>query len=136
LNHLPYDTPIILFCLDNSAFMGATEEGCLTPLSKCVKGDKNFHAVGELVFAPEQSIGFALEQLKHILEVCGAHPIHILCPILRYFTFLCCRDSSHMTNSGKSDFFRFLLLVMSMISKRKDKHFNIEAYYRKESKTF
>jgi hypothetical protein len=83
LNLLPADTPIILFCLDNSAFMGATEEGSLTPMSKSVKGDKKYHAVGDLVVAPEQSIGFALEQLKRILEVCGDHPIYILCPLPR-----------------------------------------------------
>jgi hypothetical protein len=95
----------ILFCLDNSAFMGATEEGSLTPMSKSVKGDKKYHAVGDLVVAPEQSIGFALEQLKRILEVCGDHPINILCPLPRYFTFPCCRDVTHMLNSGKPDFF-------------------------------
>jgi hypothetical protein len=109
LNLLPADTPIILFCLDNSAFMGATEEGSLTPMSKSVKGDKKYHAVGDLVVAPEQSIGFALEQLKRILEVCGDHPVYILCPLPRYFTFPCCRDPTHMLNSGKPDFFLTLL---------------------------
>ncbi len=90
--------------------MGAAEDGCLTPMSKCVKGDKkNFHAIGELVVAPEQSIGFALEQLKRILEVCGDHPLYILCPIPRYFTFPCCREPTHMVNSGKPDFFLTLL---------------------------
>jgi hypothetical protein len=107
---LPPDTPIIIFCLDNSSFMGASEDGCLTPMSKCVKGDKkNFHAIGELVVAPEQSIAFALEQLKRILEVCGDHPLYILCPLPRYFTFPCCRDPTHMVNSGRPDFFLSLL---------------------------
>jgi hypothetical protein len=81
-----------------------------TYMSKCVKGDKkNFHTIGELVVAPEQSIGFALEQLKRILEVCGEHPLYILCHIPRYFTFPCCREPTHMVNSGKPDFFLTLL---------------------------
>ncbi len=63
----------------------------------------------DLVVAPEQSIGFALEQLKRILEVCGDHPIYILCPLPRYFTFPCCRYVTHMLNSGKPDFFLTLL---------------------------
>jgi hypothetical protein len=110
LSLLPSDTPIIIFCPDNSAFMGAAEDGCLTPMSKCVKGDKkNFHAIGELVVAPEESIGFALEQLKRILEACGEHPLYILCPIPRYFTFPCCREPTHMVNSGRPDFFLTLL---------------------------
>jgi hypothetical protein len=60
LTHLPADTQIIIFCLDNSAFLGDAEDGCLTPMSKCVNGDKSFHAIGDLEVAPEQSIGFAL----------------------------------------------------------------------------
>jgi hypothetical protein len=74
LNLLPADTPIILFCLDNSAFMGATEEGSLTPMSKSVKGDKKYHAVGDLVVAPEQSIGFALEQQNASWRSAGTTP--------------------------------------------------------------
>ncbi len=59
--------------------------------------------------SPEQSIGFALEQLKRILEVFGEHPLYILCPIPIYFTFPCCREPTHMVNSGKPDFFLTLL---------------------------
>jgi hypothetical protein len=79
--------------------MGPAEDGCLTPMSKCVKGDKNFHAIGDLVVAPAQSIGFALEQLKRILEVCGDQPsLHPL-PHPRYFTFPCW-EPTHIVNSG------------------------------------
>ncbi len=44
---------------------------------------------------------------------------------------LCCRLNSRRTTLGTR-----ATLVMSTISKRKDKRFDIEAYYRNESKTF
>jgi hypothetical protein len=36
LSGLPKDTPIIFFCLDNSSFLAASEEGGLVPISKCI----------------------------------------------------------------------------------------------------
>ncbi len=36
----------------------------------------------------------------------------------------------------QQDVILYMIVVMSTISKRKDKHFDIEAYYRNESKTF
>ncbi len=39
LGSVPPDTPVVLFCLDNSCFMGLNEDGSLNPISKCVEGD-------------------------------------------------------------------------------------------------
>jgi hypothetical protein len=45
-------------------------------------------------------------------------------------------SKSSVKNGCKNSQNGLLLLVMSTISKRKDKRFDIEAYYRNESKTF
>ncbi len=49
LGCLPPSTPIVLFCLDNSYFLAATEEGGMVPISRCVPGDSTFHVNGALV---------------------------------------------------------------------------------------
>jgi hypothetical protein len=43
MGSLPVCTPIVLFCLDNSSFLAATEEGGLLPISKCVEEDDGYH---------------------------------------------------------------------------------------------
>ena len=53
MSGLPVGTPIVLFCLDNSSFLAATEEGGMVPISKCVEGDHGYHVKGALVVAPE-----------------------------------------------------------------------------------
>ncbi len=44
---------MIFFCLDNSSFLAASEEGGLIPISKCVPEDDGCHVAGALVVAPE-----------------------------------------------------------------------------------
>ncbi len=39
LGSVPPDTPVVLFCLDNSCFMGLDEDGSMNPISKCVEGE-------------------------------------------------------------------------------------------------
>jgi hypothetical protein len=53
MSSLPAGTPIILFCLDNSSFLAASDEGGLVPISKCVPEDDGYHVKGALVVAPE-----------------------------------------------------------------------------------
>ncbi len=48
MSSLPAGTPIILFCLDNSSFLAASEEGGLAPISKCVPEDDGYHVKGAL----------------------------------------------------------------------------------------
>jgi hypothetical protein len=56
MGSLPRGTPIVFFCLDNSSFLAATEEGGLVPISKCVEEDDSYHVNRALVVAPERSI--------------------------------------------------------------------------------
>jgi len=56
LSGLPSDTPVIFFCLDNSSFLAASEEGGLVPISKCVPEDDGYHMAGALVVAPERAM--------------------------------------------------------------------------------
>jgi hypothetical protein len=67
MGNLPAGTPIVLFCLDNSSFLAATEEVGLIPISKCVEEDDGYHVIGALVVAPERSIQFSVEQLNRII---------------------------------------------------------------------
>jgi hypothetical protein len=56
LGSAPPDTPVVLFCLDNSCFMGLDENGGMNPISKCVEGDDGYHVKRALVVAPERSL--------------------------------------------------------------------------------
>jgi hypothetical protein len=47
MSSLPAGTPIILFCLDNSSFLAASEEVGLAPISKCVQEDDGYHVKGQ-----------------------------------------------------------------------------------------
>jgi hypothetical protein len=73
LGSLPPGTPIVLFCLDNSCFLSATEEGGMVPISRCVPGYSTFHVNGALVVAPERALQHAVDQLKWI-RTCSLPP--------------------------------------------------------------
>jgi hypothetical protein len=64
LGSVPLDTPVVLFCLDNSCFTGLNEEGSMNPISKCVEGDDGYHVKGALVVEPDRSLRHALDQKK------------------------------------------------------------------------
>jgi hypothetical protein len=66
MSGLPPGMPIVLFCLDNTSFLAATEEGGMVPISKCGPGD--YHVNGALVVAPERALQLSVEQLKRIVE--------------------------------------------------------------------
>jgi hypothetical protein len=61
MNGLPAVTPIVLFCMDNSSFLAASEEGGMAPISKCVEGDHGYHVKGALVVAPERALQYATD---------------------------------------------------------------------------
>jgi hypothetical protein len=65
---LPAGTPIVLFCLDTSSFLAASEEGGKNPISKCVEEDDGYHVNGALVVAPERAIQHAVDQLCRIIR--------------------------------------------------------------------
>jgi uncharacterized membrane protein YgcG len=115
LGSVPPDTPVVLFCLDNSCFMGLNEDGSMNPISKCVEGDDGYHVKGALVVAPERSIRQALEQEKRIIAVCGNHPVFVISPWLRYARCPCCSELTHVTNFSDSDFIQTLLADLTKL---------------------
>jgi hypothetical protein len=64
LSSLPAKTPVVFFCLDNSSFLAASEEGGMIPFSKCVPEDDGYHVPGALVVAPERAMQYATAQLR------------------------------------------------------------------------
>jgi hypothetical protein len=68
MSSLPAGTPIILFCLDNSSFLAASDEGGLVPISKCVPEDDGYHVKGALVVAPECALQLTLDLLRKLVS--------------------------------------------------------------------
>jgi hypothetical protein len=113
---LPPDTPVVIFCLDNTSFLGLSEDGSMNAISRCVEEDDGFHVRGALVVAPEKAMKYFLEQLKRISVECGSHPVFVLTPWLRFVRQPCCDDAGHVTNYGDPD---FLLSLLSDLTKLK-----------------
>ncbi len=116
MGSLPKGTPIVLFCLDNSSFLAATEEGGLVPISKCVEEDDGYHVNGALVVAPERSIQFSVEQLQRIIQEFGEYVLFIITPVTRYVSMPCCDMQTHVTNFQDPD---FLSQIISDLTKLK-----------------
>jgi hypothetical protein len=106
---LPADTPVILFCLDNSSFMGLGEDGSMNAISRCSDGDKKFHVKGALVVAPDKALSHALEQLKRLKDACGSNPVFILSPWPRFVRISCCSIAGHVSNFSDQDFLQTIL---------------------------
>jgi hypothetical protein len=104
MSGLPVGTPIVLFCLDNSSFLAATEEGGMVPISKCVEGDHGYHVKGALVVAPERSMQFAIDQLKRVVDEFEEFDLFIVSPVTRYVGSPCCTSLEHVTNFGDPEF--------------------------------
>jgi uncharacterized membrane protein YgcG len=115
LGSVPPDTPVVLFCLDNSCYMGLNEDGSMNPISKCVEGDDGYHVKGALVVAPDRSLRQALEQKKRIIAACGNHPVFVISPWLRYARCPCCSELTHVTNFGDADFIATLLADLTKL---------------------
>jgi hypothetical protein len=71
LSSLPSKTPVISFCLDNSRFLAASEEGGLFPFSKGVPEDNGYHVADTLVVARERGMQQAIVQLWRAIAGCG-----------------------------------------------------------------
>ena len=109
LSGLPENTPIVFFCLDNSSFLAASEEGGLVPISKCVPEDDGYHVAGALVVAPELAMQYAIAQLKRAIAECGAFPVFIITPWTRFVSQPCCAEAGHVTNFQDPDFLADIL---------------------------
>jgi hypothetical protein len=116
MSSLPAGTPIIIFCLDNSCFLAATEEGGLVAISKCVPEDDGYHVNGALVVAPECALQLTLDLLKRLVTELSEYQIFIITPITRYIMGPCCDAAGHVSNSGDPD---FLTSILSGLTKLK-----------------
>jgi hypothetical protein len=67
---LPPDAPVVIYCLDNSSFCCADQDGTLASISKD-KSDNKYHVVGELVVVHEITMAAAVTNLKRLLAICG-----------------------------------------------------------------
>jgi hypothetical protein len=106
---LPKDTPVVLFCMDNTSFLGLGEDGSMNVISRSVPGDPKFHVKGALVVAPDKALAHSLEQLKRIKTACGSNPVFILTPWPRFAKQSCCRDTGHVNNLPDPDFLPTIL---------------------------
>jgi len=84
LSGMPPDTPIILYCLDNSAFMSASSDGSMAPLAKMPGGVGGYHAVSKLIVAPDRALANSISYLKRVVDACGEHPVFIISPHFRF----------------------------------------------------
>ncbi len=109
LSTVPLDTPVVIFCLDNTSFLGLNEDGSMNAISRCVEEDDGFHVKGALVVAPEKAMTYFLDQLKRITTECGSHPVLVLTPWPRFARVPCCDDVGHVTNFNDPDFLASLL---------------------------
>jgi hypothetical protein len=116
MSSLPAGMPIIIFCLDNSSFLAASEEGGLMPISKCVQEDDGYHVKGDLVVAPECALHHTLELLKKLVTELSEYQLFFVTPITRYIIGPCCNVDDHVTNSGNQD---FLSKILSDLTKLK-----------------
>jgi hypothetical protein len=115
LGSVPPDTPVVLFCLDNSCFFGLSEDGSMNPISKCVEGDDGFHVKGALVVAPDRSLKNVLEQQGRIIQACGEHPVFIISPWPRFVRCPCCCENEHVTNFSDPDFLNVILADLTKL---------------------
>jgi hypothetical protein len=112
MSGLPVGTPIVLFCLDNSSFLAASEEGGMVPISKCVEGDHGYHVKGALVVAPERSMQFATDQLKRVVDEFEEFDLFIVSPVTRYVGSPCCTSLDHVTNFSDPDFLSTITVLV------------------------
>jgi hypothetical protein len=109
LSGLPRKTPVIFFCLDNSSFLAASEEGWLIPISKCVPEDDDYHLAGALVVAPERAMQYAIAQLQRAIAECSDFLVFVVTPWSRYVSQPCCTDAGHVTNFQDPNFLTDIL---------------------------
>ncbi len=115
LSGMPPDSPIILYCMDNSAFMGVSSDGSMTPLAKTPGGESGYHANGELIVAPDRALVTPIGNLKRLAEACGDHPVFVISPHFRFVRGPCCYAAGHMTNFGDPNFIREMVKDLSRV---------------------
>jgi hypothetical protein len=109
------DTAVVLFCLDNSCFMGLADDGSMTHISSSIEGDDGFHVQGALVVAPERALKNSLEQKKRLIEACGTHLVLIISPWPRFVRSPCCSELEHTTNFAEPDFLKTIIADLNRL---------------------
>jgi hypothetical protein len=109
LGSVPPDTPVVFFCLDNSCFMGLSEDGTMTNISRSVEGDDGFHVKGALVVTPDKALKHVIDQLKRLIEACGSHPVFVISPWPRFVRCPCCSELGHTSNFSDPDFLKSIV---------------------------
>jgi hypothetical protein len=115
LAQTPENVPVIIQGLDNSAYLGATDDGGMAPLSQCVPKDKGFHAVGALVVASERLMSSTVTQLNRLITACGCRQVFILSVMPRFIIMPCCDHPGHMTNILDENYLRTILRDLSSL---------------------
>jgi hypothetical protein len=115
LTGMPPDTPIILYCLDNSAFMSVSNDDSMAPLAKATGGEGGYHATGELIVAPNRALVNPIGNFKRVVEACGDHPVFVISPHFRFVRGPCCYAAGHMTNFGDPGFIREMVKDLSRV---------------------
>ncbi len=81
----------------------AAGDGTLSPIAKLADG--GFHVVDEIVVVHEAAMAAAVNNIKHLLTVCGDRLVIIVCtPLPRYLNLSCCDDVSHCIHRLIPDF--------------------------------
>jgi hypothetical protein len=105
---LPPDAPVVIYCLDNSSFCCADQDGNLAAITKD-KTDNKYHVVGELVVVHEITMAAAVTNIKRLLAVCGDRKVFIITPCLQYANASCCTAAGHCIHRLIPDFDHRLL---------------------------
>ncbi len=101
---LPPEAPVVIYCLNNSSFCCADQDGTLAAITKD-KSDNKYHVVG----VHEITMAAAVTNLKRLLAICGDRKVFIITPCLRYANASCCTTTGHCVHRQIPDFAHRLL---------------------------
>ncbi len=87
----------------------------MSPLKKMPEAGPGYHAVGELIIAPDRSLCNPISNLKRLVTACGDWAVFIISPIFRFVLFPCCDTVGHMSNFNDPDYVKNLLKDLNRI---------------------
>jgi hypothetical protein len=94
LDGLDPSVPVIIWCLDNSAFKALNQNGDLTSVTR-LPTDKKFHVIGDLTVTPFCLLSNIMKEMDRIVLACGQRRVYILEVVPRFFLKPCCGDPTH-----------------------------------------
>jgi hypothetical protein len=81
--------PVILWCLDASAFKALTAEGDLVAISRSQE-DRRYHVRGELMVTPMGLLHPTLQELDRLIAAYGTRQVYIMDIVPRFLLVYCC----------------------------------------------